>query len=365
MSRTPSRCGILTLAVLLAAPPSGLAQLTGTENGAWRYLGGDAGHTRSSPLNQINASNFAKLKVAWIFRGDNFGPGDRVHVPVHAGLRERRAVHGRRPAAAGRGDRRRHGRDALDLPRARHERYLRSPRTDFGKGVAYAEVDGRGVIYISTPGFFLWALDARTGRPLENWGTPVPLKDFPKSGVIDMIPDLVSDWEPWLTWKGEQLRPGLRASQDARRDHVLVAADRGERRRRGARRPRAQLRPDPDRERPGRHPGLRREDRQAPLEVPRHPAARRVRPRDVGERRLEVFGEHGVVGARGRRPAARARLHRRRTPRPTSSTRAIARATTSSAAASSRSTSRRASGSGTSRCTTASSGTTTSRPRRS
>jgi hypothetical protein len=24
-------------------------------------------------------------------------------------------------------------------------RYLRSPRTDFGKGVAYAEVDGRGV----------------------------------------------------------------------------------------------------------------------------------------------------------------------------------------------------------------------------
>ena len=38
------------------------------------------------------------------------------------------------------------------------------------------------MIYISTPGFFLWALDAATGRPLENWGTtPVPLKDFPKS----------------------------------------------------------------------------------------------------------------------------------------------------------------------------------------
>ena len=190
-------------------------------------------------------------------------------------------------------------------------RYLRSPRTDFGKGVAYAEVDGRGVIYISTPGFFLWALDARTGRPLENWGgTPVPLKDFPKSGVIDMIPDLVRDWDPWLTWKGEPYDPDYGLPRTARRDHLLVAADRGERRGRGARRPRAELRPDPDRERAGRHSGLRRQDRQAPLEVPRHPAARRSRPRDVGERRLDVFGEHRVVGAGGRRPGARARLHR-------------------------------------------------------
>ncbi len=84
----------------------------------------------------------------------------------------------------------------------------RSPRSDFGKGVAYAKVDGRGVIYISTPAFFLWALDAETGRPLENWGdAPVPLKDFPKSGVIDMIPDLVRDWDPWRTWKGEPYDP--------------------------------------------------------------------------------------------------------------------------------------------------------------
>ena len=117
-------------------------------------------------------------------------------------------------------------------------RYYRSPRTDFGKGVAYAKVDGRGVIFISTPAFFLWALDAKTGRPLENWGTtPVPLKEFPKSGVIDMIPDLVSDWGPWLTWKGEKLRSRLRAAAQAGRDHLLVAADRRQRRRRGARRP--------------------------------------------------------------------------------------------------------------------------------
>jgi quinoprotein glucose dehydrogenase len=81
-------------------------------------------------------------------------------------------------------------------------RYWRSPRSDFGKDVAYAEVDGRGVVFISSPAFFLWALDAKTGRPLENWGARVPLKDFPASGVVDMIPDLLRDWDPWKNWKG-------------------------------------------------------------------------------------------------------------------------------------------------------------------
>jgi quinoprotein glucose dehydrogenase len=81
-------------------------------------------------------------------------------------------------------------------------RYWRSPRTDFGKGVAYAEVNGRGVVFVSSPAFFLWALDAQTGRPLDNWGTPVPLKGFPRTGVVDMIPDLVRDWDRWKSWKG-------------------------------------------------------------------------------------------------------------------------------------------------------------------
>jgi quinoprotein glucose dehydrogenase len=75
MKRFRFGCGVLALAALLGVPSGGSAQLTGLQNGEWRYLGGDAGHTRFSPLNQINASNFSKLRVAWIFRGDNFGPG--------------------------------------------------------------------------------------------------------------------------------------------------------------------------------------------------------------------------------------------------------------------------------------------------
>ena len=52
-------------------------------------------------------------------------------------------------------------------------RHEYSMRKGYGKGVAYAKIDGRGVVYITTPGFFLHALDAETGRPLENWGKPV------------------------------------------------------------------------------------------------------------------------------------------------------------------------------------------------
>ena len=47
----PSRvgCGVLVLTVLLGVPPISSAQLPGVENGEWRYVGGDAGHTRSNP----------------------------------------------------------------------------------------------------------------------------------------------------------------------------------------------------------------------------------------------------------------------------------------------------------------------------
>ena len=64
-------------------------------------------------------------------------------------------------------------------------------RAGYGKGVAYAEIDGRGVIFLTSPGFFLHALDAKTGQPLENWGRPVPLPGFPRSGVVDLVDDLI------------------------------------------------------------------------------------------------------------------------------------------------------------------------------
>src|SRR5688572_11760040 len=46
----------------------------GNPHGEWRYWGADAWSTRYSPLDQINAENFGRLEVAWLWRGDNFGP---------------------------------------------------------------------------------------------------------------------------------------------------------------------------------------------------------------------------------------------------------------------------------------------------
>ena len=195
--------GVLAFVALLSVPSVGWAQLTGVENGEWRYLGGDAGSTRSAPrLNQIDASNFSDLQVAWIWRGDNFGSGVEYTVrstPVFVdGVLYTVAGQRRQVVAIDAGT----GETLWTFREPQTMRYLRSPRADFGKGVAYAEVDGRGVIYITTPAFFLWALDAETGRPLENWGTQVPLEPFAQTGAVDLIPDLVRDWEPWLNWDG-------------------------------------------------------------------------------------------------------------------------------------------------------------------
>ena len=207
MIRLRTGCAGLLAAAVLTAPVVVSTQLTGNEGGEWRYLGGDAGHTRSSPLDQIDAANFANLKVAWVYRGDNFGPGVEYTTratPVYAKgllytvLGQRRQVVAIDPDS---------GETRWTFREPDTMRYLRSPRTDFGKGVSYAEVDGRGVIFISSPAFFLWALDAKTGRPLENWGKKVPLAGWPDSGVVDMIPDLVSDWDPWLNWKGGKYDP--------------------------------------------------------------------------------------------------------------------------------------------------------------
>jgi quinoprotein glucose dehydrogenase len=49
---------------LALAAAGGLHGQTGARNGEWRHYGGDAGHTRYSPLDQINASNFNDLAIA-------------------------------------------------------------------------------------------------------------------------------------------------------------------------------------------------------------------------------------------------------------------------------------------------------------
>ena len=59
----------------LLAPVPAIAQEDETPPGEWRYIGGDAAHTRYSGLDQITAGNFEDLEVAWVWRGDNYGAG--------------------------------------------------------------------------------------------------------------------------------------------------------------------------------------------------------------------------------------------------------------------------------------------------
>ncbi|MCH8176429.1 MAG: hypothetical protein IIC59_14740, partial [Proteobacteria bacterium] len=65
---------LVALVMMMTTAATHAQRLPGTENGEWRYLGGDAGHTRYSPLDQINASNFGELEEVWAWRSDNFGP---------------------------------------------------------------------------------------------------------------------------------------------------------------------------------------------------------------------------------------------------------------------------------------------------
>ena len=200
--RTGNLVCALALGLSALSPLQALAQAQNRQNpdGEWRYQSADAWGTRYSPANQVNATNFADLEVAWVWRGDNFGPAledqmkatpqyiDGVLYTVQG---HRRTVVAMDPAS---------GEMLWSYREPTTTRWERSMRQNYGKGVAYGEVDGRGVIFYTSPAFFLHALDAKTGKHIDNFGGQVPLPGFPESGVVDLIPDLVADWEPWQNW---------------------------------------------------------------------------------------------------------------------------------------------------------------------
>ena len=188
------RRAVYALAALATAAAAGVSDLgaqdadapRGTPRGEWRYWGADFYGTRYTPLDQITSENFEDLEVAWIWRGDNFSPGGPDPLlrstPIY--------VKGRLYTVAGT------RRTAVAIDPATGEtlwifrekptkRWEDSMRKNYGKGVSYWEVDGKGRIYLVTPAFFLWALDAETGRPVESFG---------EGGVVDLL-DYLGPWE--------------------------------------------------------------------------------------------------------------------------------------------------------------------------
>ena len=184
-----------TAAICIALAPLALAQDSpGTENGSWKFIGGDSHHTRYSPADLIDADNFEDLEVIWEWNGASFNSASGRSTPTYidgvlytvAG--PRRHVVAIDPTS---------GETIWSYREPHTYRHEYSMRKDYGKGVAYAEVDGRGVIYIISPAFFLTALDAKTGMPLEGFGSKVPVDGFPDTGVVDMLADLGHEYDPY------------------------------------------------------------------------------------------------------------------------------------------------------------------------
>ncbi len=165
--RTP----VTLLAALMLAPVC-LAAQHGAQGGEWPIYGGDAGHTRYSALDQIDASNFADLEIAWRWSARNFGPNPLIRSSTTPLM-----IDGVLYATAGM----RRGVVAIDAGTGETlwmwrmdegERLASAPRANPGRGVSYWS-DGAGDdrVLVVTPGYHLVALDAKTGVPVDGFGT--------------------------------------------------------------------------------------------------------------------------------------------------------------------------------------------------
>jgi len=180
MARLP-RLLLLAALAMVIAPLSGQSPQTGKpsiETGEWPDYSGDLRGWRYSPLDQINASNFNQLQVAWRFKTDNLGPRPEYKLegtPVMVkGMLY--TTGGTRRSVISLDGRTGELNWAHSLREGR--RAAVSPRQLSGRGVSYW-TDGKGderVVYVTT-GYQLVELNARTGAMIES---------FANKGVLDL-----------------------------------------------------------------------------------------------------------------------------------------------------------------------------------
>src|SRR5438477_11309596 len=165
----------LLLAAMTQAAQNG--SQPGTRNGEWPYYTADLKGTKYSPLDQINASNFKELEVAWRFKTDNLGTRPEFKLEgtplmvkgiLYATGGTRRAVVALRADTG----------ELLWTPSEfEGARAVNAPRQMPGRGVSYW-TDGKEerILYV-TPGYRLVALDAKTGNRIPVFG---------KDGIVDL-----------------------------------------------------------------------------------------------------------------------------------------------------------------------------------
>src|SRR5580704_2526641 len=190
------------------------AQQPSTKNGEWPYYTADLKGSKYSPLDQINASNFKQLEVAWRFKTDNFGTHPEFKLEgtplmikgvVYTTAGTRRSV------------------VALDAKTGEvmwvyalreGNRAAIAPRQLSGRGVSYW-TDGKGddrIVFVTT-GYRLISLNAHTGQPIANFG---------KSGIVDLK-------EGMVTGAGQQIdletgEAGLHSTPLVVKDTIIVGS---------------------------------------------------------------------------------------------------------------------------------------------
>jgi quinoprotein glucose dehydrogenase len=206
-SRTIVR--VVMIVALCLVLPLGFAAQTRPGDTSWPTYGGDLRSTRYMPLDQITASNFNSLEVAWRLKTDSFGVRPEfnfqttplvVNGVLYTTAGTRRAVVAL-DAATGE----MHWVHRLD----EGARAVAAPRKLSGRGLAYW-TDGKQarIVYV-TPGYQMVALDTRTGAPVPSFG---------RDGIVDLKRDMDQVIDP------ETGDVGLHAAPVIARDVIVVGA---------------------------------------------------------------------------------------------------------------------------------------------
>jgi quinoprotein glucose dehydrogenase len=197
---------------------SGQATATGqpsTRNGEWPMYTADLRGSKYSPLDQINASNFSKLEVAWRFKTDNLGPRPETKLEgtplmvkgmLYATAGTRRSVIALDP---------RTGELKWTYSLDEGERASRwAPRQLSGRGLSYW-TDGRGderIFYVTT-GYRLVSLSARTGQPVQTFGT---------RGIVDLKVGVVIGKDSQIDLEKGEI--GLHSTPTVVNDMIIVGS---------------------------------------------------------------------------------------------------------------------------------------------
>ena len=194
------------------------AAMPSTKNGEWPMYTADLRGSKYSPLDQIDATNFNKLEVAWRFKTDNLGPRPENKLegtPIMIGGMVYTTGGSRRAAVA------------LDARTGELKwiysldeglRAASAPRQLSGRGLSYW-TDGKGDdrIVLVTIGYRLVELNARTGQPVPGFG---------KNGIVDLKEGVIIGKDTQIDLDRGEI--GLHSTATVVNDTIIVGSSMAE-----------------------------------------------------------------------------------------------------------------------------------------